>query len=357
MKKSILVGSLILSLIINVYLYNDSQTKYEVLKDNETNLKGEVFNLSEEIREFGYDIEDNQILIEDLTEAVKSYESLVLSLLENKEDTFDFINSAYRYKMTYELDDMSFEIPDHGKIYTDANRVIVKLEVVKPPHFDNRVIDYEFHNNNVTPLIRQIDYGHARILDFSDNHIDFEIDLENRDTFFLELTGMFKKAFDVDYDHIEIIKYASEDLTRGSDYFPSERLMSFFSGENIEFSFEYLPNKGELIADGDFSDTLEMEINGYVKLINTEGADLSSMVLPAHIFLNQYFMQRDLLSVVTDTDIEVEVPAGLFTCIELTTYSGDQVVERSYYAKEIGYVKMIFRENVYELIKYEKKSQ
>ena len=364
MKKRLIVVGLVISLLLNVYIYKSSNNKIEILKGNEIELKGEIFNLEDQIRESNYDLEDSNEHIEILDQAIADYESLLFLLIQNSSDIYEFINSTYQYEITYTENVRTQNIPINGKIFTTDSKVTLDFDVIKPPQLLNRGINYEFHNNNITPLIRQIDYPQPVIYEASDNHVSFEYDINIDEALQIGLTGLFAKAFGVDYKSIEVVRYDPKQHDKGSDYFPNETMKAFMVSPDMELTYDYIIDDEMLLNVGNeqIMQEYELVLTDSV-LVNSKYFDENSnrimiTLLPESIFLNQHWQNDEIISVVTDMSVDIEVPAGIYNCIEVTSYENNVVFDKMYFAKGIGNVKRyIYDYTVFELNKIEKKSQ
>ncbi len=364
MKKRLIVVGLVISLLLNVYIYKSSNNKIEVLKGREIDFKGEIFNLEDQIRESNYDIEDSNVHIDSLNQSIIDYESLLFLLVHNSSDIYDLINSTYQYDITYTEGDQTKKVPINGMVFITSSKVTLDFDVIKPPQLLNRGINYEFHNNNITPLIRQIDYPQPVIYEASDNHVSFEYDINIDEALQIGLTGLFAKAFGVDYKSIEVVRYDPKQHDKGSDYFPNETMKAFMVSPDMELTYDYIIDDEMLLNVGNeqIMQEYELVLTDSV-LVNSKNLDENSKeiiitLLPESIFLNQHWENDGIVSIITDMNVDIEVPAGIFNCIEVTSYENNVLFDKVYYSKGIGNVKhYIYDYTVFELNEIEKKSQ
>ncbi len=365
MKKYIVLIGLSISIILNIYMFNDRDEDSKLFNAQEAVLTTQIYTKDEQINELNNEYENRVIEIEELNSNISAYEVVLETMLKNKKTTtFDLINQVYEYNIGYIEDYITYDLPRNGKIYTTADSIKFFAAVHKPPHLSDDDLDYVFHNNNITPLYRQIQGSIAQGAVLNEADVSYNFDLTLGETIRVRPSPLFIRSFDLDFEVIEITRLDKSLYKKGSDYFPTVSMIKKFSNENEGEVYSYeLINENQISLEIDNTEMINyFSLGNHVLLTHTiyhdEQQSINDLRLPALIIEGESWRLDEYYYEISALDEMITVPAGTFNCIVVDVYISSILTGRLYYGEHVGIVKMVLgNESLTELenIEYIKK--
>jgi hypothetical protein len=358
MKKYIVLIGLSISIILNIYMFSDRDEDSKQFNAQELVLTTQIYTRDEQINELNNEYENRVIEIEELNSNISAYEVVLKTMLKNKSTTtFDLINQVYEYNIGYIEDYITYDLPRNGKIYTTADSIKFFAAVHKPPHLSDEDLDYVFHNNNITPLYRQIQGSIAQDAILNEADVSYTFDLTLGETIRVRPSPLFIRSFDLDFEVIEITKLDENLYKKGSDYFPSESMVKRFKNNLGQETHAYeLINENLLSLEVDNSGVVNyFSIGDHVLLTHmiyqSEERSINDLRLPGQIIEGESWRLDDYYYEISALNENITVPAGTFNCIVVDVYISNIFTGRLYYGEKVGIVKIVLGND--ELIELE----
>jgi len=323
-----------------------------------------------ELTEKAYRAEEKVVELETmmnkLNREIDDYELVFNNLVKPyyNVSTHNVLKRAFDYKAQILFGIDVIDIPINGKVKLATESFEFNASVVNPPILRDTYLNNLLANYGISDIRQLISFQIPTDSHITETNIQlFYRNLEVGDTVLIEPTPEFVSKFDLKTDTIEIEIVSSDYFLHGTDYFPDQSLIKKFTGgyESGGFTERFGPVMDNKIEAEHKNDGVHQKmwynINDSVTLESvtneSDKRDVNRMVLPERIRLGQVIESDYQETMITGIDVLVETPAGIFSCVEVTSYYEDGEQRISYYGKGVGLVKSTYSGLTDELISIE----
>lgn len=353
-KKEVLI--MIILILLCLFLYTKNSKMHNEYRSSEIELIEKVYRAEEKAVELKT---LNNKLNRELTDYEVVFNQLVVPYYNV--DTHEVLKRAFDYKTQIVFGVDTIDIPINGKVKLATDAFEFNASVVNPPALRDEKLNNLLDMYGISDIRQLISFQTPADIIITENSLQlFYRHLEIGDKVLIEPTPEFISKFELSTDAIEIEIVDSNYFLSGADYFPNQPLVKEFTGgyENGGFTERFGPMMDKKMEAEHKNDGVDQRlwyhIDGSVILESiTSGSDkrdIQRMVLPELIKLGQVIESDNRQTVVTGLEVLIETPAGIFPCVEVTSYDDDGQHHLSYYGKGVGLVKSIHFGLIDELI-------
>lgn len=356
-KKEFII--IVILILLCLFLYTKSSNMQISHKTTEIELTEKAYRAEEKVVEL-------ETMMNKLNREIDDYEIVFNNLVEPYYNisTHNVLKRAFDYKAQIIFGIDVIDIPINGKVKLATESFEFNASVVNPPILREAYLNNLLANYGISDIRQLISFQIPTDSHITESNIQlFYRNLEVGDTVLIEPTPEFVSKFDLSTDTIEIEIVGSDYFLHGTDYFPDQPLIKKFTGgyENGGFTERYGPVMDNKIEAEHENDAVHQKrwynIDDSVILESvtseSDKRDVNRMVLPESIQLGQVIESDYREKIITGIEVFIETPAGIFSCVEVTSYYDDGERSISYYGKGVGLVKSTYSGLTDELISIE----
>lgn len=344
MEKKHIVGVIILlSIVLNIKLYSDLQIRGEAFRNISASLNETIYRQEESLSEKNYDISDYETQTAGLENDLEAYRILIRKIIDGyKNDQSELVNSVYEYDLYYILDKEQLKVPINGRIFIEEAAVTVGISVIKPPYLEDDSINFVFHNNNITPISREIYYPIPEEIQSSDNHMILTYEnIEVDEEIILDPMPLLERTFGLEYDEIIITRMDASSYPLGTDYFPNQPMEVVLDTEQTLY-YDYVDEMLRMKFVHEEEEGFVMyELNESIVMVGTDSSPvpLSEVILPERIIEGLSWHSLNFDYVIKEVNHEMMVDGKTYSCVVVEEYHEGDTTGLLYYGKGVGIIK------------------
>ena len=353
------VPIILILILLCLFLYTKNSKMHNDYRTSEIELIEKAYRAEEKVVEL-------ETLMNKLNRELTDYEVVFNHLVAPyyNINTHEVLKRAFDYNTQIVFGVDTIDIPINGKVKLATDAFEFNASVVNPPTLRDKHLNNLLGMYGISDIRQLISFQTPADSMITENSLQlFYRHLEIGDKVLIEPTPEFISKFELSTDTIEIEIVGSNYFLSGADYFPDQPLVKEFTGgyENDGFTERFGPMMDKKMEAEHKNDGVHQKlwyhIDGSVILesITSESdkRDVQRMVLPELIRLGQVIESDNRQTVITGMEVLIDTPAGIFSCVEVTSYDDDGERHLSYYGKGVGLVKSTYFGLIDELISVE----